>query len=87
MLHLRLVLEYPDAETAGTILDSVLPDNGPHVSSVLEGNRIVFTMEAENAGTMRNTADDLLACVRIAEEASGLVSGPVPDLDGDSLLE
>ena len=87
MLHLKLVLEYPDAKTAKTILDSVLPDNGKHVASVLEGNKITFTMEADNAGTLRNTADDLLACVKIAEEASGLVSGSVSDLDGDPFLE
>ena len=35
---------------------------------------------------MRNTADDLLACIKIAEEASGLVVSAA-DPDGDSLLE
>jgi len=29
-------------------------------------------MEAENAGSLRNTADDLLACIKIAEETIGL---------------
>jgi len=87
MMKLELVLEYSDAKIAKTILNSVLPDNGSHVSSVLKGNKITFRMEADNAGTLRNTADDLLACVKIAEEAAGLISGAVPDLDGDSLLE
>ena len=87
MLELELVLEYQDAKVAKTILDSVLPDNGSHVASVLNGNKITFRMKADNAGTLRNTADDLLACVKIAEEAAGLVSGPASDLDGDSLLE
>ena len=86
-MHLELVLEYSNTEMAKTILDSILPDNGTHVKSVLKGNKITFTMEADNAGTLRNTADDLLACVKIAEESAGLISGSVSDLDGDSLLE
>lgn len=87
MLRLELTIEYPDAETADIILRSVLPDNGDHVDSVISGNKLTFTMSADNAGTLRNTADDLLACVKIAEEASGLVSGSVPDLDGDAFFE
>jgi uncharacterized cupin superfamily protein len=56
-----------------------------HVISDIGGKGISFVIEADNAGTLRNAADDLLVCLKIAEEASGL-SCTVPDLDGDALL-
>ncbi len=40
----------------------------------LEGNTIIYRMSAENAGRLRNTADDLMACIKVAEDAAGLVS-------------
>ena len=87
MLSLEIVLDYADPETAKLILRSVTPDNGAYVESQLAGKRIIFRMKADNAGTLRSTADDLLACIKIAEEASGLVTGSVPDLDGDTFTE
>lgn len=85
MLTLELVLEYPDDKTAKVVFDSVHPDNGAYVGSELRGNKIIFNTKAENAGTMKNTADDLLACVKVAESSVVIASGT--DLDGDSLLE
>jgi tRNA threonylcarbamoyladenosine modification (KEOPS) complex Pcc1 subunit len=87
VLHLEIETEYADERTAELILGSVSPDNGSYVRSELNGNRITFRMAADDAGTLRSTADDLLACIKIAEEASGLVSGTVPDLDGDAFSE
>ena len=43
-------------------------------------------MKAKDAGSMRNTADDLLVCIKIAEEASGIVASAT-DFDGDAFLE
>lgn len=85
MLTLKLEVEYKDERTAKVVFDSVHPDNGEFVSSELKGNKIFFTTKAENAGTMKNTADDLLACVKVAESSVVVASGT--DLDGDSLLE
>ena len=87
MLYLEIELDYADPETAKLILGSVTPDNGAYVESQLTGKKLIFRMKADNAGTLRSTADDLLACIKIAEEASGLVSGSVPDLDGDAFSE
>ena len=50
------------------------PDNKGYVSSELRGSTIVFRMDAKSAGTMRNTADDLLACLKVAEESVGMAS-------------
>ncbi|MBO6084324.1 MAG: hypothetical protein J6U12_02125 [Candidatus Methanomethylophilaceae archaeon] len=74
MLSLELRFEYPDAKTAETVMQSLDPDNGGYVESRLEGSILVFRMEAENAGSLRNTADDLLACIKIAEETIGIGS-------------
>ncbi len=72
MLSLELRFEYPDAKTAETVMLSLNPDNEGYVESHCEGNKLVFKIEADNAGSMRNTADDLIACIKIAEETIGL---------------
>lgn len=86
MLELELRLRYDDERTAESVMRAVEPDNEGYVDSELDGKNIVFRMKAEDAGSMRNTADDLLVCIKIAEEASGIVAS-VADLDGDSFLE
>ena len=85
MLSLELTVEYNDEKTAKTVFESTGPDNDSYVSSELKGKTVRFIMKADNAGTLKNTADDLLACIKLAEETLGLVSGT--DLDGDPLSE
>ena len=84
MLELELTMEYDNERIARSVLDAVTPDNGSHVRSSINGRVLKFIMTSENAGTLKNTADDLMACIKIAEEASGLAG---PDLNGDALLE
>ena len=72
MLSLELRFDYPDAGTAETVRNSLGPDNDGYVETVQEGNVLIFRMEADNAGTLRNTADDLLACIKTAEETIGI---------------
>ena len=86
MLELELRLRYDDERTAESVMRAVEPDNEGYVDSELDGKNIVFRMKAEDAGSMRITADDLLVCIKIAEEASGIVASAA-DLDGDTFLE
>jgi len=86
MITLELKMRYKDRRTAETVLKALEPDNIGHMESSVKGNEIRFMIKADAAGTLRNAADDLLACVKIAEEALGL-SDAVPDLDGDALSE
>ena len=72
MQSLELRFEYPDAKTAETVMKALDPDNGGYVRTIQKDNVLIFNMEAENAGSLRNTADDLLACIKIAEETIGL---------------
>ena len=76
LLHLELRFPYDDERTARAVLAAVSPENGEYVKSRLEGSIIIYEMEADNAGTLRNTTDDLLACIKAAEDSAGLVSEP-----------
>ncbi|MDR1404745.1 MAG: hypothetical protein LBJ20_04170 [Candidatus Methanoplasma sp.] len=87
MITLDLRAEYRDERTAKAVFDSISPDNEGYILTELQGRRIVMKMSAASAGTLRNTADDLMVCIKAAEESSGLVSGPAPDLDCDSFFE
>lgn len=87
MITLDLRVDYEDEATAKAIFDSIMPDNEGFVPTKLVGRTIVMNLSADNAGTLRNTADDLMACIKAAEEALGLVSGTTSDLDGDAFLE
>ncbi len=86
MLELELRIDYDSDEVARAVFGAVQPDNEGYVDSRIDGRTLFFKIKAEDAGSMRNTADDLLACVKIAEEASGLVVSAT-DPDGDSLSE
>ena len=85
MIGLELTIEYSDGKTAKAVFESTNPDNDAYVDSELIGRTVRFRMKADNAGTLKNTADDLLACIKLVEETLGLVSGT--DLDGDPLSE
>ena len=87
MITLDLRIEYDDEKMAKAVFDSVAPDNEGYVATELCGSVLLMSISSDNAGSLRNAADDLMACIKAAEEASGLISGPAPDLDGDSLFE
>ncbi len=57
---------------AVSVMNAVLPENKGYVETSVQGCRLVLRMSASNAGTLRNTADDLLACIKAAEDAIGL---------------
>ena len=85
-IRLELKITYADERTANAVFLTLEPDNIGHIDSKVVKNELLFSIISDNAGTLRNSADDLLACVKIAEEALGL-SDAVPDLDSDASLE
>ena len=87
MLTMDLTLEYQNASDAEAVFASAKPDDDDYVSTKVSGNKVIFSFRAESAGQMRSAMDDVLACVKVSEEALGLVSGSRSDLDGDSFLE
>lgn len=76
MITLEMRFPYADEKTANAVFSAVAPENAGFVESRLEGPVIIYNLKAETAGSLRNTADDLLACIKAAEEAAGLVSEP-----------
>ena len=76
MIKAEIRIDYPDERTARAVFDALAPDNEGYVESALEGASIVLRAESETAGTMRNTADDLMACVKAAEDSIGATGQP-----------
>lgn len=87
MYRLSIAAEYGSPEEAMTVYSAVSPDDDSYVSSTLEGCTVRFDITADDAGSMRSAMDDVMSCLKVAEAASGIVSGPAADLDGDSLGE
>ena len=78
MISLTIRAEYPDERAARSVMEAVRPDNGSFVESSLEGRVLVLRMEASSAGTLRNTMDDLMACIKAAEDAIDAGLRPYP---------
>lgn len=85
--RLDLTSEYETPEIAQAVAAAIGPENGDYVDMEVRGKIIYFKMEAPSAGSLRNAADDLLACLKIAEEASGLVGVAAADLDCNTSAE
>lgn len=71
--RLDLSVRCPDDDRATSILASLGPDNDGYVQANHSEGVLTFSMEADNAGRLRQTADDLLACLKVADEVSGLL--------------
>ena len=87
MITMTLESEYDDVRLAETVYGAIVPDDDGYVTTRIEGKKVIFEFRAENAGQMRSAMDDVLACIKVSEEASGLVTVSASDLDGNSLLE
>lgn len=66
----RLELEFEDRETARSIHEAVKLDNEGYIESRVEGSKLVAETGSDNIMTVRNTLDDYLACVTVAQKAS-----------------
>ena len=77
MITLDLEAEYPDAGTAEAVLAALGPDNAGYVEAEVRGCSILFRMGSESAGSLRSTADDLMACLKAAEDAVRAAGGRI----------
>ena len=73
-------LEYGSEGQAEAVIKAIGPDNAPYASAVLAGKKVTVSTSAETSLSLLHTVEDLLACVRVAEEASDAASGPPPSL-------
>ena len=62
-------LEYMDKDSAKAVLESVNVDNDSFVESEMKGNLVVFKAESDSPMSLSHTLNDLLACVKVAENS------------------
>jgi hypothetical protein len=53
---------------AQAILKAIELDNGPYAKASIDGKTIRLACEAKSMPSMLHTLEDLLACIRVAEE-------------------
>ncbi len=64
-----IILDYPSEKEAEAVLAAISPDNAPYAEAARSGRKLTIHAGAAATGQMLHTLDDLLACVKIAEEA------------------
>lgn len=71
-LECLITLEYSDCKKAETVKRAVELDNGQYAAAEVDGCKVVIHSSSESVMSMLHTLEDLLACVRVAEEASSI---------------
>ncbi len=64
-----LEIELPDEKTAKNIAKALELDNAGYIETRVEGNTIIAKAEAEDIMALRNTIDDYLACLTVAQKS------------------
>lgn len=72
MIECELEFEYEDEETAKVIGRSIEPDNEDYVEMDFNGSNLHLKVKDEKPLSLLQTLDDLLACIKVAEEAEGI---------------
>ena len=63
-----LKIELPDESTAQNIAKALELDNAGYIETRVVGSTIFAKAEAEDIMSLRNTVDDYLACLTIAQK-------------------
>ena len=64
-----LEIELPDESAAQNIAKALELDNAGYIETRVEGSTIFAKAEAADIMSLRNTVDDYLACISIAERS------------------
>jgi len=64
-----LELEYDREAEAIAIMSAISPDNAPYAEAVRDGRKVTVRSRSQTCPQMLHTMEDLLACLRVAEEA------------------
>ncbi len=65
----NLEIEMPDEATAQNIAKALELDNAGYIETRVQGNTIFARAEAADIMSLRNTVDDYLACISVAEKS------------------
>jgi tRNA threonylcarbamoyladenosine modification (KEOPS) complex Pcc1 subunit len=77
-------LEYKTKEEAEKVARSISLDNGQFAQAEIEGNRLILTASAASAPSMLHTLEDLMSCLKVADE---VVQGVSSSANGLSDLD
>ncbi len=83
-VHCVIELEYDSKAEAEKVARSISLDNGHYAQAEVRENRLVLTASAASAPSMLHTLEDLLSCVKVADE---MVKGVAGSGDGLSDLD
>jgi hypothetical protein len=64
----EIVLEYDDERDAIAVMEAISPDNAPFAEAEREGRKVTVRSHSDACPQMLHTMEDLLACVKVAEE-------------------
>ena len=64
-----LEIELPDEATAQNIAKALELDNAGYIETKVVGSTIFAKAEADNIMSLRNTVDDYLACLTVAQKS------------------
>lgn len=64
----EIEMDLESEEQARAIMKAIELDNGPYAKASVDGRTIRLECEARSMPSMLHTLEDLLACIRVAEE-------------------
>jgi hypothetical protein len=76
----RIELEYESEAQARNVASSISLDNGKYADSEIQGRKLIITSSAASAPSMLHTLEDLMACLKVADQVVKGVS-PSPPAD------
>ncbi|SVC44058.1 uncharacterized protein METZ01_LOCUS296912, partial [marine metagenome] len=63
-------IEFDNKKIAESIAKATEPENTGWVETIVKDNVINATIKAENLGSLREAAEDFMACLSVAEKVS-----------------
>jgi hypothetical protein len=73
-VEVTIELEYGDEKAACAVIEAIAPDNAPYAQAERHGRKVIVRSRSSTPMQMLHTMEDLLACVRVAEEAVGITA-------------
>ena len=67
---IELEFEFETPDIANSVIVATEPENKGWVETKVQGNILYATIKAPNLGSLRETTEDFMACVSVAEKIS-----------------
>jgi hypothetical protein len=87
-IECAIEIDYDSEEQARNVARSISLDNGKYADSQVHGNKLIVRCNASSTPSMLHTIEDLLACIKVADQlvrgriAEGSDPDALADLDG-----